>query len=56
MSPVIGLLVTPGYPAVGAIRDATGSYVLAFQICVGVLVLAALLLVPLRVPARGAGS
>ncbi len=50
MSPVISLSVTPVYPILGAIRDATGSYVLAFQLFMGVLLVAALLLVPLRVP------
>lgn len=49
MSPVIGVLVTPSYVLVGMVRDSTGSYVLAFQGFLGVLLIAALLLVPLRV-------
>ena len=51
MTPVIALFVTPGFALAGAIRDATGSYVLAFQLFIAVLIAAALLLVALRIPA-----
>ena len=54
MSPVIGLLVTPSFGLVGALRDSTGSYVLGFQICIFVLFCSLLLLGPLEV--RGAGA
>lgn len=58
MSPVLSLLITPAFPILGAVRDATGSYVPAFQGLAGVLLLAVLLLIPLRVegPERRAGS
>lgn len=49
MGPVISVLVTPSFVIVGMVRDATGSYVPAFQGFLGVLVVAALLLIPLRV-------
>jgi MFS family permease len=49
MSPIIGVLVTPSFVLVGMVRDSTGSYVLAFQGFLGVLLVAALLLAPLRV-------
>ncbi len=48
MMPVIGILVTPSFLIVGYIRDSTGSYVMAFQVFLGVLVVAALLVLPLR--------
>jgi len=49
MMPVIGVILTPSYLIVGGIRDSTGSYVLAFQVFLGVLVVAILLVLPLRV-------
>jgi hypothetical protein len=49
MSPVIGLTVTPSFALVGALRDSTGSYVLGFQICIGVLMVSLALLAPLQV-------
>ncbi len=49
MSPVIGVLITPSFVIVGMVRDSTGSYVPAFQGFLGVLLVAALLLAPLRV-------
>ncbi|MBJ22640.1 MAG: MFS transporter [bacterium] len=49
MMPVIGILVTPSYLIAGAIRDSSGSYVLAFQVFLGVLGAAVLLILPLRV-------
>jgi MFS family permease len=49
MMPVIGVILTPSYLIVGSIRDSTGSYVLAFQVFLGVLVAAILLVLPLRV-------
>jgi MFS family permease len=50
ITPVIGVLVMPGYMIAGASRDATGSYTPALQGFVGAIVCAALLLVALRVP------
>lgn len=49
MGPVISILVTPSFLIVGAIRDSTGSYVVAFQVLLGFLGLAVLLILPLRV-------
>jgi MFS family permease len=48
MAPVMGLVITPAYPVLGFIRDSAGSYVPAFQGAIGILVIAALFLVPLR--------
>lgn len=49
MMPIIGVVVTPSFALVGALRDVTASYILGFQISLGILFLALLLLVPLRV-------
>lgn len=49
MSPVISLIVAPAFPLAGAVRDATGSYVPAFQGFGAALVVAVLLLLPLRI-------
>jgi MFS family permease len=49
MSPVISVMVTPAFPLAGYVRDSVGSYVPAFQGFVGGLLLAVLLLIPLRV-------
>jgi MFS family permease len=48
MAPVMGLVITPAYPLLGFVRDSAGSYVPAFQGAIGVLVFAALFLIPLR--------
>jgi MFS family permease len=49
MSPVISLMAAPAFPIAGYLRDTTGSYVPAFQSFLGALLLALLLLIPLRV-------
>jgi len=49
MSPVISLMAAPAFPIAGYLRDTTGSYVPAFQGFLGALLLALLLLIPLRV-------
>jgi len=55
MAPVMGVVITPAYPLLGYVRDSAGSYVPAFQGAIGVLVAAALFLVPLRMdPAKPA--
>jgi len=56
MMPVIGVILTPSYLIVGSIRDSTGSYVLAFQVFLGVLVVAILLVLPLRVGGTDSAS
>jgi MFS family permease len=48
MGPVITLIVMPSFVVVGRIVDATGSYSLLLQAFAGALVLAVLLLLPLR--------
>ncbi len=48
MSPVITLIVMPSFILVGRIVDSTGSYTLLLQGFVGALVVAILLLLPLR--------
>lgn len=55
MGPVITLCAMPGYTVVGRMYDASGSYVLALQIFAGVLVVAILLVLPIRLQ-RGAGA
>lgn len=52
MMPVISLLVMPGFMVAGASSDATGSFSLAWQIFVGLIAFAALLLLALRLPAE----
>jgi MFS family permease len=49
MSPGISILVSPAFPAFGAIRDVTDSYILAFHVSLVALLIAALLVIPLRV-------
>ncbi|MCR9105774.1 MAG: MFS transporter [Gammaproteobacteria bacterium] len=51
MGPVITLCVLPGFTVVGRLYDVTGSYTTALQVFCGVLVLAMLLLLPLKVEA-----
>jgi len=51
-APIISLGVMPAYWAAGRIHGATGSFVLAFQIFVGALCIAALILITLRMPVR----
>ncbi len=48
MTPIITLTVMPGFAVVGRVVDATGSYTCLLQTFAGILVVAALLLVPLR--------
>ena len=48
MAPVIALTVTPSYAVAGYVRDLTGSYVPALQGGIAILVLAVLLLLPIR--------
>jgi MFS family permease len=50
MTPVIALLMMPGPQIAGALFDASDSYRLAMRLFVGVLVLAACLLLPLKIP------
>lgn len=50
MMPLITLLVMPGYAFAGFMYDLTGGYQLCFLIFVGILVVAALLLLLLRLP------
>jgi MFS family permease len=50
MTPVIALLMMPGPQITGAMFDASDSYRLAMRLFVGVLVLAACLLLPLKIP------
>jgi len=52
MVPVIGVVVTPAYAIAGYVRDTTGSYVPALQGGIVVLVLAMLLLLPIRIGAK----
>jgi MFS family permease len=49
MGPVITLIVMPSFVVVGRIVDATGSYSFLLQAFAGILVVALLLLVPLRI-------
>jgi len=48
MSPLISLIVMPGFIVAGKLVDLTGSYVLLLQVFCAVLVLAAIVLAPLR--------
>lgn len=49
MGPVISLASVTGFAVIGRVRDATGSYVPAYQGFVVVLLVAALIVLPLRV-------
>jgi hypothetical protein len=48
MGPLITLLVMPSFAIVGRLFDATGGYQLCLLIFAGVIALATLLLVPLK--------
>ena len=48
MGPVITLAVFPGFTLMGRLYDLSGSYQLGISVCAGVTVLAAVLLIPLR--------
>jgi len=48
MGPVITLSILPAYALVGRLFDTTGSYSLGLMVFSGVILLAALLLVPLK--------
>lgn len=48
MSPLISLIVMPGFIVAGKVVDSTGSYVTLLQVFCAVLVLAAVILVPLQ--------
>jgi cyanate permease len=50
MTPVIALLTMPGPQIAGAMFDASDSYRLVMRLFVGILVLAACLLLPLKIP------
>ena len=57
MSPLIAILVMPGFLIAGWSEDTTGSFVLALRIYVGEIGLAAILLLGLALPREeGAGS
>ena len=53
MGPVITLLIIPAYQAVGRLYDIHGNYILVLQIFSGIAVLAALMLVPLKIVEQG---
>jgi len=48
MGPLVTVLVTPAYALVGRLHDSTGTYEFALLLFTAILVLAALLLVPLK--------
>jgi MFS family permease len=50
MSPIITLFVMVGFPLTGRLYDATGSFSLALWIFAGLMVVAAALVVPIRLP------
>lgn len=54
--PIITAGALVGLAIAGRVRDETGTYVVAFQIFVGVLLVAAAVLVPLRVPQTEGGE
>ncbi|MEM8497091.1 MAG: MFS transporter [Pseudomonadota bacterium] len=51
MSPLISLIIMPGFIVAGKVVDMTGNYVLLLQSFVGVLLLAVVILIPLRLGA-----
>lgn len=53
MAPIITLFVMSGFPLTGSLYDATGSFSLSLWLFCGLMAVAALLIVPLRVK-RGA--
>ncbi len=56
MSPLISLIVMPGFIVAGKLVDMTGSYVLMMQVFCGVLIVAAAILVPLNLDAGQSSS
>jgi MFS family permease len=52
MAPIITLFVMVGFPLTGRLYDATGSYSLCLSIFSGLMVVAAVLVVPLRLPQK----
>jgi hypothetical protein len=50
MSPLITLSILPAYAVVGRLYDSTGSYSTGLVLFGGIVVIAAALLVPLRLP------
>jgi MFS family permease len=56
MSPLVTLLIMPGYTLAGFLYDLTGAYRLCFLAFVGLLIVAALLLVKLQLPRAQAPS
>ena len=50
MGPLITLCVMPSFPVMGRLVDASGNYTSALYLFSGVVVLAAVLLLPLRLP------
>jgi MFS family permease len=52
MAPIITLFVMVGFPLTGRLYDATGSFSLSLWIFSGLMVVAALLVVPLRLPRK----
>lgn len=53
MSPLITIFVMLGFPVAGRLFDATGSFSLGLWVSCGLIVLAAALLVPLRLAKKG---
>ena len=52
MGPVITLAVFPGFTLIGRLYDLSGSHQLGISVCAGVSVLAAMLLIPLKLGER----
>lgn len=52
MAPIITLFVMVGYPLTGRLYDATGSFSLCLWIFAALMVVAAMLVVPLRLPQK----
>ena len=50
MAPIITLFVMVGFPLTGRLYDATGSFSLCLWIFTGLMAVAAILVVPLRLP------
>jgi MFS family permease len=50
MGPIITLFVMLGFPLVGRLYDVTGSFSLGLWISAALIVVAAILLIPLRLP------
>ncbi len=50
MGPIITLLIMPAYILIGRLYDMDGNYVTALQLFIGIALLAAVLLIPVRLP------